>query len=102
MKLIMKINQAAAAKSFWRRRKFLSWISVAWAAFTAALLSLGTASARMMFPNALFEPPQTFKAGYPDELQISEVDLRFKQKERVWLVPVYTCSTPLGPRPVAE
>jgi cytochrome b6-f complex iron-sulfur subunit len=39
-----------------------------------------------MFPNVLFEPPQTFEAGYPQELRIGEVDERFKQSNRVWLV----------------
>ena len=39
-----------------------------------------------MFPNVLFEPPPTFKAGYPNEIQVGQVDERFKQKFAVWLV----------------
>jgi len=39
-----------------------------------------------MFPNVLFEPPQSFEAGYPWQLRIGEVDERFKQSNRVWLV----------------
>jgi cytochrome b6-f complex iron-sulfur subunit len=39
-----------------------------------------------MFPNVLFEPPPTFKAGFPDEIQVGQVDERFKQRYAVWLV----------------
>jgi len=50
-----------------------------------------------MFPNVLFEPPPTFKAGFPDEIQIGQVDERFKQKFAVWLVRdnngIYALST---------
>src|SRR6266700_2499581 len=69
-----------------KRRNFLSWLLLSWAAFTASLLALGTATARFMFPNVLFEPLQTFEAGYPNELRLGEVDERFKQKYGVWLV----------------
>lgn len=39
-----------------------------------------------MFPNVLFEPPATFKAGLPNEIQVGQVDERFKQRFGVWLV----------------
>jgi cytochrome b6-f complex iron-sulfur subunit len=39
-----------------------------------------------MFPNVLFEPPPTFKAGLPTEIQVGQVDERFKQRYGVWLV----------------
>src|SRR5215831_19340398 len=44
------------------------------------------ATGRFMFPNVLFEPPPTFKAGFPSEYQVGQVDERFKQKSAVWLV----------------
>jgi cytochrome b6-f complex iron-sulfur subunit len=69
-----------------RRRDFLSWVVLAWAAFVAAIATAGTATLRFMFPNVLFEPPTTFEAGYPNEIQVGEVDERFKQTERIWLV----------------
>ena len=75
----------AAAKPV-ARRSFLSWMTVAWAAFTASMLAAATATGRFMFPNVLFEPPPTFKAGYPNEIQVGQVDERFKQKFAVWLV----------------
>src|SRR5262245_1653282 len=78
------------------RREFLSWMKLAWAAFTASMLAAGTATARFMFPNVLFEPPPTFKAGFPNEIQIGQVDERFKSRG-VWLVRdqlgIYALST---------
>jgi cytochrome b6-f complex iron-sulfur subunit len=68
------------------RRSFLSWMTVAWTAFTASMLAAATATGRFMFPNVLFEPPATFKAGFPEEIQPGQVDERFKQRFAVWLV----------------
>jgi cytochrome b6-f complex iron-sulfur subunit len=68
------------------RRGFFRWITLAWAAFAAAMTTTSVAAARFMFPNVLFEPPSTFEAGYPYEIRVGEVDLRFKEDHRVWLV----------------
>ena len=76
----------ASSKATPPRRSFLSWVTLAWVAFTASMLASLTATARFMFPNVLFEPPPTFKAGFPDEIQIGQVDERFKQRFAVWLV----------------
>src|SRR5215468_10660424 len=76
---------AKAAKTI-PRRSFISWMTLAWTAFTASMLAAATATARFMFPNVLFEPPPTFKAGLPSEIQVGQVDERFKQKSAVWLV----------------
>jgi cytochrome b6-f complex iron-sulfur subunit len=67
------------------RRSMISWMTLAWAAFSASMLAAATATGRFMFPNVLFEPPPTFKAGPPDELQPGIVDERFKP-QGVWLV----------------
>jgi cytochrome b6-f complex iron-sulfur subunit len=77
---------AAAAKDAVPRRSFISWMTLAWTAFTASMLAAATATGRFMFPNVLFEPPPTFKAGLPNEIQVGQVDERFKQKFAVWLV----------------
>jgi cytochrome b6-f complex iron-sulfur subunit len=88
---------APAAKPAVPRRSFLSWMTLAWAAFTASMLASLTATGRFMFPNVLFEPPPTFKAGFPNEIQVGQVDERFKQKFAVWLVRdpngIYALST---------
>src|SRR5438876_3001027 len=87
----------AAAKPVLPRRSFISWMTLAWAAFTASMLAAATATTRFMFPNVLFEPPPTFKAGFPNEIQVGQVDERFKQKNAVWLVRdangIYALST---------
>ena len=68
------------------RRAFFSLMGVAWTAFAASMVATASATGRFMFPNVLFEPPATFKAGLPDELQPGKVDERFKQRYGVWLV----------------
>jgi len=76
----------ASSKTAVPRRSLLSWVTLAWVAFTASMLASLTATVRFMFPNVLFEPPPTFKAGFPNEIQIGQVDERFKQRFAVWLV----------------
>ena len=76
----------AAKETIVTRRSFISWMTLAWTAFTASMLAAATATTRFMFPNVLFEPPPTFKAGYPNEIQVGQVDERFKQRFAVWLV----------------
>ena len=52
---------------------------------------------RFLFPNVLFEPPQSFKIGFPDDFTKGAVDLRFKRKYAVWIVRndegIYALST---------
>ena len=49
------------------RKGFLSWLSLGWLAFAGATGGFFTVMIRFMFPNVLFEPPQSFKidAGFP-------------------------------------
>jgi cytochrome b6-f complex iron-sulfur subunit len=68
------------------RRSFVNWLAIGWVAFTTASVAGLTAMGRFMFPNVLFEPPATFKAGFPDEFAIGQVDIRFKEKYGVWIV----------------
>ena len=79
------------------RRSFFSWLSLAWIAFAAATGAFLTMILRFMFPNVLFEPPQTFKIGYPDEYRIGGVDIRWKKRHAVWVVRtpeyIYALST---------
>ena len=57
------------------RRTFFSWLSLGWVAFVAATGGFFTMMLRFFFPNVLFEPVQTFRAGYPDDYTVGEVDL---------------------------
>jgi cytochrome b6-f complex iron-sulfur subunit len=69
------------------RRSFMKWsLPLGWTAFSAATASTLVATARSLFPNVLFEPPQSFKAGFPGEYNVGEVDVRWKDAFGVWIV----------------
>jgi cytochrome b6-f complex iron-sulfur subunit len=72
---------------FFSRRTFMRWsIPTGWTAFTAACMAGLVATGRFMFPNVLFEAPQSFKAGFPDEYNVGEVDIRWADAFGVWIV----------------
>ena len=79
------------------RRSFLSWVVVGWSVFAALTVATLTGLLRFMFPNVLFEPPQSFRAGFPDEYSAGEVSTRFKDQYAVWIVrstnEIYVLST---------
>lgn len=68
------------------RRGFFSALGMAWTAFTAASVAGIGAAARFLFPNVLYEPPQQFKVGFPEEFAVDQVDERFKASYGVWIV----------------
>lgn len=70
------------------RRKFLSWFGAAWMAFAAATTGALSIVLRFLFPNVVFEPPTSFKAGFPGDYEIGLVDERWKEKFGVWIVKV--------------
>jgi cytochrome b6-f complex iron-sulfur subunit len=77
----------APQESALSRRSFMKWsLPVGWVAFSAACASSLVATARFLFPNVLFEPPQSFKAGFPSEYNLGEVDTRWKDAFGVWVV----------------
>ncbi len=67
------------------RGQFLSWLSVGWLAFVGATGGFFTILIRYLFPNVLFEPPQTFKVGFPDDFEVGKIDSRFKKEYNVWV-----------------
>ena len=67
-------------------RRSLLWMPVEWNAFCASTLTMVAATGRFMFPNVLFEPPSTFKAGFPREIQSGHVATRFKEDFGICLV----------------
>src|SRR5215207_3803831 len=81
-----KVAPKAGAGGDMSRRGFFSWAAVAWVGFSAAIGGCVTAMGRFMFPNVLFEPPTTFKAGYPQDVGAGVVDTRFVDKYGVWIV----------------
>src|SRR6185369_2122302 len=63
------------------------WLGLAWGAFSAASAAALAATGRFIFPNVLNEPPQQFKAGFPNEYG-QGVDERWKEKFGVWSVRI--------------
>ena len=68
------------------RRTFLKFLVIGWAAFAAAVGGFGTMLLRYLFPNVLFEPKQSFSAGFVNDYTVGEVSERFKKKYAVWIV----------------
>jgi cytochrome b6-f complex iron-sulfur subunit len=68
------------------RRGLISALGFGWTLFAAASAGLLGAMGRFMFPNVLFEPPQEFKAGFPEDFAVDAVDERFKAAYGVWIV----------------
>ncbi|MGZ6970126.1 MAG: hypothetical protein ACXVID_00500, partial [Thermoanaerobaculia bacterium] len=81
-----EVSVAGVAAAAPTRRSFLSWLAVGWLAFAASVGAFVTTMARFLFPNVLFEPPSSFKAGYPADYQVGEVDERWKEKYQIWVV----------------
>ena len=85
------------------RRSAIGWLAFAWLAFAGAVGGMLSAAGRFMFPNVLFEPPSSFKAGYPPDYAVGEVDERWKERFQIWVVrspemiyALITISTHLG------
>lgn len=68
------------------RRSFIKWSAIGWTAFAAAIAGYGTLLTRYLFPNVLFEPKQSFRAGFPAEYNANEVSERYKDQYGVWIV----------------
>lgn len=79
------------------RRHFIKWVTVGWSAFVAVVAGYGTLVLRYLFPNVLFEPKQSFRAGFPEDYTTGEVSERFKDRHGVWIVrdneKIYALST---------
>ena len=68
------------------RRRFLSWFGLAWLSFAAATTGALSIVLRFLFPNVIFEPPTSFKAGFPADYETGTVDERFKASRGIWIV----------------
>lgn len=79
------------------RRSFIKWLTIGWAAFAAIVGGYLTLVLRFLFPNVLFEPKQSFRAGYPGDYSVGEVSERYKAQHSVWIVrdsdKIYALST---------
>lgn len=77
---------AGAPASPERRHFIFTWLGFAWTAFAVATGSALATTLRFLFPNVLFEPNPSFKAGFPDTYEVAKVDERWKEKYGVWIV----------------
>ena len=68
------------------RRGLLPLLGMGWAIFAGAAAGLLGAMGRFMFPNVLYEPPQEFTAGFPEDFAVDLVDERFKASYACWIV----------------
>src|SRR3989338_5886661 len=66
------------------RRRFL--VQCGWGLFWVFLGGLGASFLRYLFPNVLYEPSMSFKAGDPKEYEVGIVSDRWKKSQRVWIV----------------
>lgn len=89
--------QAPLASQPIPRRQFLSWMVLAWSAFAAATGGALSLVLRYLFPNVLFEPQTSFKAGFPEDYEVGVVDERWKEKFGTWVIRtsegIYALST---------
>jgi cytochrome b6-f complex iron-sulfur subunit len=76
----------ASDPGIWRmnRRNFLS--VAGWLGFLSFLFAAIVGALRYMFPRVLFEPPTKFKAGFPQDYVIGEVNEDYKESKRVWII----------------
>ena len=69
------------------RRGLLGSLAAGWALFGLGAGAGVIGMVRFLFPNVLFEPPSSFKAGFPADYGMG-VDERFKESNGAWLVHV--------------
>ena len=70
--------------TLWSRRDFVGRLG--WGLFAAfgGLTMLGFL--RSAFPRVLFQPPTSFKAGFPKDFTVGEISEKFKKEFRVWII----------------
>ncbi len=79
-----RAKEKAQRGTLWSRRDVFGRFG--WGIFTASsgLMLLGFL--RSAFPRVLFQPPSSFKAGFPADFIIGEVSTKFQKDQRVWII----------------
>jgi cytochrome b6-f complex iron-sulfur subunit len=70
--------------SLWSRRDFMGRLG--WGVFGAFTGITLLGFLRAAFPRVLFQPPTTFKAGFPKDYTVGEISEKFKKEFRVWII----------------
>jgi cytochrome b6-f complex iron-sulfur subunit len=71
-------------RGIWSRRDFFTRLG--WGGFGVFALLSVVGFVRSAFPRVLFQPPTRFKAGEPNDYVLGEVNEKFKQEYRVWII----------------
>ena len=77
------VAAAASAPSQGATRRDFLW--TAWAAFATLMAGGAASAARFLLPNVLYESPQIFKAGKPEDYAAG-VSTKWMKEQRVWIV----------------
>jgi cytochrome b6-f complex iron-sulfur subunit len=77
-------REKAQLASLWSRRDFMG--RAAWGVFTAFTGITLLGFMRSAFPRILFQPPTSFKAGFPKDFTVGEISEKFKKEFRVWII----------------
>ncbi len=80
----IKANKETYDGVWMPRRDFFTRMT--WFTFHSAVVGTLVASVRLMFPKVLFEPPMSFRAGFPEDYQVGEISERWKKRQRTWIV----------------
>ena len=79
-----RLREQAARGGLWSRRDVFGRLG--WSIFAGFSGITLLAAVRSAFPRVLFQPPSTFKAGFPTDFAIGEVSEKFKKDQRVWII----------------
>jgi cytochrome b6-f complex iron-sulfur subunit len=71
-------------RGIWSRRDFFTRIG--WGGFGLFCFATLVGFIRSAFPRVLFQPPSTFKAGLPSDYTLGEVNDKYIQQFRVWII----------------
>ncbi len=77
-------RQGKKESGIWSRRDFFTRLG--WGSFAVFGLATLLGFVRSAFPRVLFQPPTKFRAGPPGDFVLGEVNEKFKQEFRVWIV----------------
>jgi len=78
------VRTKAEMGGLWSRRDVFGRFG--WSIFAAFSGVSLLAALRSAFPRVLFQPPTSFKAGFPGDFMIGEVNTKFQKDQRVWIV----------------
>ena len=71
-------------KGLWSRRDFFTRLG--WGGFGLFTFMGLVGFVRAAFPRVLFQPPSLFKAGLPSDYAVGEVNDKYIQEQRVWII----------------